>query len=135
MKQGQAMTEDSRLRFLIKNPEEGTFTADGNATLWSADLAPGASKTLYFYIPSITLTSPEEIKALQARDFDADAGRVCEFWRTLTAKATQIHTPEPWINDFYKAHVRHLLVNCFKELGFRPAARPRGDVPLRRVSQ
>ncbi len=116
VKEGQALTEDSRLRFLIKNPEEGTFTADGNATLWSADLAPGTSRTLYFYIPSITLTSPEEIKALQARDFDADAGRVCEFWRTLTAKATQIHTPEPWINDFYKAHVRHLLVNCFKEL-------------------
>jgi hypothetical protein len=116
VRQGQALTEDSRLRFLIKNPNDGTFTADGNATLWSADLAPGASKTLYFYVPSITLTSPEEIKALQGRDFDADAGRVCEFWRTLTAKTTQIHTPEPWINDFYKAHVRHLLVNCFKEL-------------------
>jgi len=116
VKQGQALTEDSRLRFLIKNPEEGTFTAEGNATAWSADLAPRASRTLYFYIPSITLTSPEEIKVLQARDFDADAGRVCEFWRTLTAKATQIHTPEPWINDFYKAHLRHLLVNCFKEL-------------------
>jgi len=119
LEQGQAMaqsSEGSRLRFLVKNPNEGTFTADGNAALWSADLAPGASKTLYFCIPSITLTSPQEIQALQTRDFDADAGRVCEFWRTLTAKTTQIHTPEPWINDFYKAHVRHLLVNCFKEL-------------------
>ena len=116
VKQGQAMTEDSRLRFLVKNPGEGTFTAEGNATLWSADLAPGASKVLYFYVPSITLTSPQEIQALQGRDFDADAGRVCEFWRTVTGKTTQIHTPEPWINDFYKAHVRHLLINCFKEL-------------------
>ena len=34
----------------------------------------------------------------------------------MTAKAAQIETPEPWINDFYKAHLRHLLVNCFKEL-------------------
>ncbi len=116
VKQGQAMTEDSRLRFLVKNPGEGTFTADGNATLWSADLAPRTSQTLYFCIPSITLTTPQEIQALQARDFEADTGRVCEFWRTLTGKTTQIHTPEPWINDFYKAHVRHLLINCFKEL-------------------
>ena len=116
VKQGQAMTEDSRLRFLVQAPDAGAFAADGNATVWSAELAPGASKTLCFYIPSITLTSAEEVKALQARNFDADAARVCEFWRTLTAQATQIHTPEPWINDFYKAHLRHLLVNCFKEL-------------------
>jgi hypothetical protein len=116
VKQGQVMTEDSRLRFLIKDPGEGTFTSDGNAATWSAQLAPRASKTLYFYIPSITLTSPQEIQALQTRNFEADAGRVCEFWRTLTAGTTQIHTPEPWINDFYKAHVRHLLINCFKEL-------------------
>jgi hypothetical protein len=116
VRQGQAVTEDSRLRFLIKNPGEGTFATDGNAAIWSAELAPGVSKTLYFLIPSITLTSPQEIQALQARNFEADAGRVCEYWRTLTAKTTQIHTPEPWINDFYKAHVRHLLINCFKEL-------------------
>jgi len=116
VKQGQAMTEDSRLRFLVQGADAGAFTTDDNAAVWSADLAPGASKTLYFYFPSITLTSAEEIKALQSRDFDADAARVCEFWRTLTAQATQIHTPEPWINDFYKAHLRHLLVNCFKEL-------------------
>ena len=26
-------------------------------------------------------------------------------------------TPEPWLNDFYAAHARHLLVNCYKEIG------------------
>jgi hypothetical protein len=80
------------------------------------ELPPGKAKTLYVRIPSITLNTPEEIKALQERNFDADAARVCEFWRKLTTGATQIHTPEPWINDFYRAHLRHLLINSFKEL-------------------
>lgn len=116
VKQGRAITADSRLRFVIQNAETGAFAADGNATAWSAELSPGASKTVYFCIPSITLTSDDEIKTLESRSFDADSARVCDFWQALTAKATQIHTPEPWINDFYKAHLRHLLVNCFKEL-------------------
>ncbi|MBN1509410.1 MAG: hypothetical protein JW955_21365 [Sedimentisphaerales bacterium] len=116
VRQGQVMTEDSRLRLLVQAPDAHTFRTEGNAAVWLADLAPGASKTLYFCIPSVTLSSQEEIKSLQGRSFEADAKRVCEFWRTLTAGATQIHTPEPWINDFYKAHLRHLLVNCFKEL-------------------
>ena len=116
VKLGRALTADSRLRFAVQTVDAGTFTVQGNATLWAAELAPRASKTLYFYIPSITLTSENEIMLLEARNFEADAGRVCDFWRTLTAGATQIHTPEPWIDDFYKAHLRHLLVNCFKEL-------------------
>jgi len=116
VRQGQALTEDSRLRFLVDAPDGGTFAADGKGTVWSTELAPGKTKTLYVRIPSITLNTPEEIEALQGRNFDADAARVCEFWRKLTAGATQIQTPEPWINDFYKAHLRHLLINCFKEL-------------------
>ena len=40
---------------------------------WSAKLAPGGAKTLYLLIPSITLTAPQEIQALQARSFEADA--------------------------------------------------------------
>ena len=34
----------------------------------------------------------------------------------MSTTPMQITTPEPWINDFYKSHVRHLLVNCLKEL-------------------
>jgi len=67
-------------------------------------------------IPSITLLKEEEIEAHEHLEFDAEAPKICEFWRDLTSRGTQINTPEPCINDFYKAHLRHLLINCFKEL-------------------
>jgi hypothetical protein len=75
------------------------------------------SRTLEFRIPTITLTSEEELAALQAIDIDERTERICQSWRELTARSTQIRTPEPWLNDFYQAHVRHLLVNCVRELG------------------
>lgn len=68
-------------------------------------------------VPSITLTEDAEIAALRKKDFDADSRRICEYWRALTARGAQIETPEPQINEFYKSHVRHLLVNCYKEIG------------------
>jgi len=104
------------LRFLIAGTDQGTFSEEPDATAWAASLPPGEAMTLHLSIPSVTLTDGKEIEALQKRDFDSDAKRICGFWRELTAKATQIETPEPWINDFYKAHLRHLLVNCFKEI-------------------
>jgi len=67
-------------------------------------------------VPSITLTEDAEIAVLGKKDFDADSKRICDYWRALTARGAQIETPEPAINDFYKSHVRHMLVNCYKEI-------------------
>jgi hypothetical protein len=92
------------------------FKQEGGSVTWSASLKPGESKVLYVGIPSVTLTKDDEIESARSLRFDAEVKRVCAFWRGLTEKGTQIQTPEPWINDFYKAHTRHLLVNCFKEL-------------------
>ncbi len=116
---GRAVAQSEQgpcLRFVIAGADQGAVSDEGDSTAWAANLEPGESMTLYLYIPSVTLTDGKEIEALLKRDFDSDARRICGFWRELTAKATQIETPEPWINDFYKAHLRHLLVNCFKEL-------------------
>lgn len=119
VQQGRAVAQTDkgpRLRFLVAGGEQGAFAEDGDSTVWAADIRAGEAVTLHICIPSVTLTDEKEIEALQKREFDSDAKRICDFWRELTAKAAQIETPEPWINDFYKAHLRHLLVNCFKEL-------------------
>jgi hypothetical protein len=118
-----------RLRFLVntggqtglgsQTPSSAfgvSFKQEGGSMAWTASLKPGESKLLRVTIPSITLLKGDEIEFVRTLSFDAEAKRVCAFWRGLTAKGTQIQTPEPWINDFYKAHVRHLLINCFKEL-------------------
>ncbi len=108
--------QGERLRFLVKAEGLAGLNEERGSVTWTASLKPGQSRLLYVTIPSITLTKDEEIDAVRSLDFDTEAKRVCTFWRGLTAQGTQIQTPEPWINDFYKAHTRHLLVNCFKEL-------------------
>ncbi len=108
--------QGERLRFLVKAQGQTGLKEDHGAVNWTAGLKPGQSCLLQVTIPSVTLTKDEEIEAIRSLDFDAEAKRVCAFWQELTAQGSQIQTPEPWINGFYRAHTRHLLVNCFKEL-------------------
>ncbi len=104
------------LRALCDMATRGKVTEERHAVLWSLDLAPGESHQFDAAVPSITLTDEAEIDALRGRDFDADRKRVAAYWETLTEPGTRITTPEPWINDFYKAHLRHMMINCYKEL-------------------
>ena len=107
---------DRQFRFLLSGTEQGKLVPEDDGLRWTLELAPGESHELLAVIPAITLTTDEEIDPLARRDFTADSKRICDYWRDLTDRATQIDTPEPWINDFYKAHLRHLLVNCLKEV-------------------
>lgn len=108
--------DGSRFRLLFRSGGLGETKPAAGGLRWSMDLAPGQSHTLFFAIPSITLLTDAEIETLRGRDFDADADRVCAFWQHLTDEGTQIRTPEPWLNDFYRAHARHLQINCLGDL-------------------
>jgi hypothetical protein len=104
-----------RLRYLFQTANRGKTVSDGPNLRWSLELKPGESHDLFFAIPSITLTEESKIAALAKRSFDAECRSIGDFWRKLTSRSTQITTPEPWLNDFYKAHVRHLEVNCLHD--------------------
>ncbi len=105
-----------KFRFLIKTNGQGTMSQTQEGVMWSLELNPGKSHELFFAIPSITLDKDEEIEALRNRKFDTDCQRLCEFWNTHTANGAAINTPEPWLNGFYKAHNRHLLINSLRDL-------------------
>ena len=105
-----------RLRYLLKTAAPAKTTAAGDCVNWSVELAPGQSQELYFAIPSVTLTDNDEIESLRKRDFDEACGRLCAMWKKLADEGTQIETPEPWLNHFYRAHIRHLEVNCVKDI-------------------
>ncbi len=106
-----------RLRFILQTGGKGDLARDGSGTRWNLPLRPGEAHTLFIAIPSITLTGEEEIEALRKRDFERDARRVCDFWRGLNDGGTVIRTPEPWLNDFHRTHLQHMVINCQKELG------------------
>ncbi|MPY90593.1 MAG: hypothetical protein GEU99_22060 [Luteitalea sp.] len=105
-----------RLRYLIDTRQRGLLTNENHGVRWSLTLEPGASHDLYFLIPSITLDTEDEIRQLQQRDFERSSQRLGNYWKALTSRGMHITTPEEWLNDFAKAHLRHLLVNSYKEL-------------------
>jgi hypothetical protein len=109
-------SDGSRLRYLFETGGRGTLAQAGNARSWSLELAPGESHVVVAMIPSVTLTKEAEIEALRRRDVDAASRRVCALWRRLSAQGAEIVTPEPWLNDFYKTHLRHMEVNCIADL-------------------
>ena len=79
---------------------------------WTWTLGPGESKTIIVKIPYLVLTEPSEQAALAALDFDKEHREVAGYWRRRLDESARLLTPEPMLNDFYRAHAGHLLINC-----------------------
>ena len=105
------------LRFLVDTRGAGRLTDSPKGIIYRLELAPHREHTLFLKIPFITLTGKREIDQLRSTSPEREREEVARYWRNRVAAGTQIHTPEPWLNDFYKAHLVHLLINNERELG------------------
>ena len=106
-----------RVRCLLRTGGHGQTTAEGDGIRWALPLKARESCDLFIAVPSVTITGEAEIEGVRNRNFDADAGRICRYWEDMTSRGSRITTSEPWLDDFHRAHARHLMVNCYKELG------------------
>ena len=112
-----AAPDQRRLRYLLDTRQRGTLAPENNGVRWTLALGPGESHEVFLTIPSVTLTEPGEIAGLRQRDHAQATARLVTYWRTRLAQGTQLTTPEPWLNDFWRAHLQHELVNCVRERG------------------
>ena len=109
-------TEPKRLRMLVSPAD--LLEGEGKKITYRAKLtADKPKRTLDITIPYITLTEPKEWAKLQTIKFDKAFKDVREYWRKRVQAGAQITTPEPMVNDFYKAHISHLLLNTEREVG------------------
>lgn len=104
-----------RFRALWKTGDRGRLLEAGDALDWSLELPPGQTHTMQLLLPSVTLASDEEIERLGRQDFTTASAQLRTFWSHLAENSTKIETPEPWLNDFYKAHLRHMEINCTRD--------------------
>ena len=79
---------------------------------WTWTLAPGESRTVIVKIPYLVLTGKSEQAALAALDFDKEQREIAGYWRRRLDESARLITPEPMLNEFYRAHAGHLLINC-----------------------
>jgi hypothetical protein len=116
-----AGTDPNRLRMLVGSPDPaGSYTlhAQEKTVAYRAKLTADApNRTVDVAIPYITFTDGQEWAKLRDIKFEASLEAVRRYWQKRVAEGTQIITPEPMINDFYKAHVSHLLLNTDREVG------------------
>ena len=110
-----------RCRMLLKSDQtqdgDRLTAADGSVQYRAKLSAEHPRRRLDVIIPYITITEPQERSAVEALDTDASQAAVRAYWQGRVQAGTQIVTPEPMINDFYKAHVSHLLINTEREVG------------------
>ncbi len=83
--------------------------------IWTWTLAPGESKTAIVKIPYVALTEKSERQALEHLDFEKERTAVAGYWRRRLDQSARLITPEPMLNEFYRAHAGHLLINCERE--------------------
>jgi hypothetical protein len=99
----------------------GQVVADHAPTVENGDLvlrwtlAPGESKTALLKIPFVVLTEPSEKEALAKLDFDSERAAVAGYWHRRLNESARLITPEPVLDQFYRAVASHLLINCEHE--------------------
>lgn len=87
-------------------------TTNSDNLTWTWDLSPGESKTVFIKVPYVVLTGKTEQEALAHLDFERERKAVAGYWRRRMDQGTQFISPEPILNDFFRADATHLLINC-----------------------
>lgn len=105
------------LREMVETRGAGRLSDSPEGVRYEIDLAAHAEHSITVKVPFITLTSEAEIATLRSLDLESERAKAARFWRDRVAAGAEIETPEPWLNDFYKAHVTHLLINDEREVG------------------
>ncbi len=98
------------------------WRAEGGAPMeercgWRWRLDPGHSAEAVFRLSYLVLTEGREIEAMRKLEFDREARSVARYWRDRLDAGARLITPEPMLNEFYRSHAMHLLVNCEGEPG------------------
>ncbi|MBN2505155.1 MAG: hypothetical protein JXQ71_00530 [Verrucomicrobia bacterium] len=94
----------------------GGATTEGEPG-WRWTLGPHEARAVVVKVPYVVLTSGREHDALRRLDFDTERKAVAGYWRQRLNQSASLITPEPMLNEFYRSHAMHLLVNCEREPG------------------
>ena len=107
----------SVLRLLADARGAGRLSNSPAGVQYDLELGGHQEHTLFIKVPFITLTNSNDIHRLRSLSPERERDEVAKFWRGRVAAGSQIRSPEPWLNDFYRTHLVHLLINDEREVG------------------
>ena len=109
--------DTDRMRYFIDIAGNGEIISDSEGLSYNITLMKDESHSIYFKIPFITLTEQSEFELVKDTDFEYELPRVRKFWIDRVSTGTQIYTPNEILNNFYKAHLTHMLITDDREPG------------------
>lgn len=112
---GGVLRDGERIRGQVV--ADGEAGLDDNILRWSWSLAPGETRSAIVKLPYVLLEGAGERAALDRLDFEKERTAVAGYWRRRLDQSARLITPEPMLNEFYRAHAAHLLINCEREPG------------------
>ena len=103
------VNQDGRVRAVVGRASAMPGESHG-AVAFHDDVALGSTATVEVWLPYFDLTN-DEIESLRERSFDSSLSDVAEYWERRIDAGTDLTTPEPLLNDYWRAHATHLLIN------------------------
>jgi hypothetical protein len=88
-----------------------------NQLYWSIPLPAHGTSSVIVKLPFLPLIEPSETAALATLDFERERQATGNYWRRVLNRSARLITPEPVLNDFYRAVAGHLLINSELEPG------------------
>ncbi len=96
----------------------GSLTpGDDGALDYRCSVPAGGEVSAVVKLAYIPLTEPAERLALANLNYYAELQATTQYWRRRLDESMKLITPEPMLNEYYRAHAGHLLINCEREPG------------------
>ncbi len=93
------------------NDELRASASPREALRYRVELAPGEVHACEFFVPYIESLDTAEAAALAALSFESMHRSVVAFWKSRVAEGMTLETPEPWLNNLFRANLWHVLIS------------------------
>ena len=93
------------------NPAWRDSAAAREAVRYRVSLAPGDGHAFDFLLPYVELLDATEMAALRALSYPQVHAGAVAFWRERVAQGMTLETPEPWLDDFFRANLWRVLIS------------------------
>jgi hypothetical protein len=106
-------------------------SVDGGATGWrivpgedpecssvlqyTVTLQPNETKVVYFKTPFVDFLEADELARLKEIDYEIEIPMTLDYWRSRLSKGMIIETPDPAVNDFYRANLWHVIITTDRD--------------------
>lgn len=84
---------------------------EGDLVKYRIELGPQETHAVDLLIPYIELLDVKEMAALKQMDYDRARQEVTGFWKQRISQGMTCQVPDPFLNDFFKASLWHVLIS------------------------